>query len=403
MLTLPRKGDTYSPLYFLAALGAGGLVVTFFMWLLFWVPHPGRPVAVFADIVTVFGSGPVALQAAVLGAWAGIAVFALMMARLLAWNLREYAAFRRSEAFAALLASNNETQLLAAPLTVAMAINVAFIVGLVFVPGLWSVAEYLFPLALLGFLAVGAWALALMGDFWGRILTQGTFDCTRNNSFGQLLPAFALAMVGVGLAAPAAMSQTAWVAGVSYIASSLFVVMAVLIGTVKLFLGVRAMMEHGANAESAPTLWIVVPIVTVITIALMRQDHALHAHFAGGGGSAEMFAMLTKMLSVQVAFALFGLVVLRRQGYFARYVTGPERSAGSYALVCPGVALAVMMQFFLNKGLVGVGLVEKFGIAFWIVTALALVLQAATIWLVLVLNARHLGASTGKGVPAPAE
>jgi len=403
MFFLPRKGDAYSPLYFLAALGSGGLVVTFFMWLLFWVPHPGRPVAVFADIVAVFDSGTLALQIAVLGAWAGIAVSAFTMARLLAWNISELAAFRRTDGFAALRASNNETQLLAAPLTVAMAINVAFIVGLVFVPGLWSVAEYLFPLALLGFLAVGAWTLALMGDFWGRILTKGTFDCTRNNSFGQLLPAFALAMVGVGLAAPAAMSQTAWVAGVSYIASSLFVVMAVLVGTVKLFLGVRAMMEHGANAESAPTLWIVVPIVTVITIAMMRQDHALHAHFAGGAGPAEMFAMLTKMLSVVVAFIHIGLVVLLRQGYFARYVTGPERSAGSYALVCPGVALAVMMQFFINKGLVGVGLVEKFSLTFWILTALALALQAATIWLVLVLNAKHFRSSTGKGFPAPAE
>ena len=403
MFTLPRKGEAYSPLYFLAALGSGGLVVTFFMWMLFWVPHPGRPVAVFGDIAAVFGSGSLAQQVGILGAWAGIAVFALMMARLLAWNLSEYAAFRRTDAFSALRASNNETQLLAAPLTVAMAINVAFIVGLVFVPGLWSVAEYLFPLALLGFLAVGAWALALMGNFWGRILTKGTFDCAHNNSFGQLLPAFALAMVGVGLAAPAAMSQTAWVAGISYVSSSLFVVMAVLIGTIKLFLGVRAMMEHGANAESAPTLWIVVPIITVITIALMRQDHALHAHFAGGGGSAEMFAMLTKMLSVQIAFALFGLVVLRRQGYFARYVTGPERSPGSYALVCPGVALAVMVQFYVNKGLVGVGLVEKFGLAFWILTALALALQAATIWLILVLNAKHLRTTTGKGVTAPAE
>ena len=33
----------YSPLYFLASLGAGGLAVTFFMYLMFWVPHPGQP------------------------------------------------------------------------------------------------------------------------------------------------------------------------------------------------------------------------------------------------------------------------------------------------------------------------------------------------------------------------
>ena len=270
-----------------------------------------------------------------------------------------------------------------------MAINVGFILGLVFVPGLWGVVEYLFPAALLAFLAVGAWALALMRDFWGRILTTGEFDCTRNNSFGQLLPAFALSMVGVGLAAPAAMSGTPWIAAVSYLASSVFIVMAVLVGVVKLFLGVRAMMEHGATAESAPTLWIVVPIVTVVTIALMRQSHGLHVHFGATGGPAGLFDMLTELLAVQIAFAAFGWVVLNRFGYFGRFVTGPERSAGSYALVCPGVALTVMLHFFLNKGLVGVGILEKFSAGYWAVAALALALQAATIWLVLTLNAKH--------------
>ena len=49
----------------------------------------------------------------------------------------------------------------------------------------------------------------------------------------------------------------------------------------------------------------------------------------------------------------------------------------------------VMAQFFINKGLVGIGLIEKFGLAYWSVTALALLLQTATIWLVLTLNAKH--------------
>ena len=31
--TLPRAAEKYSPLYFLASLGAGGLSVTFFMYL----------------------------------------------------------------------------------------------------------------------------------------------------------------------------------------------------------------------------------------------------------------------------------------------------------------------------------------------------------------------------------
>ena len=41
-----RPADTWSPLYFLASLGAGGLAVTFFMFLMFWVPHPGLSVVI---------------------------------------------------------------------------------------------------------------------------------------------------------------------------------------------------------------------------------------------------------------------------------------------------------------------------------------------------------------------
>ena len=53
--TAPRLA--YGPLYFLAALGAGGLTVTFFLYLMFWVPHVGRPVPIFEDIMAAFNGG----------------------------------------------------------------------------------------------------------------------------------------------------------------------------------------------------------------------------------------------------------------------------------------------------------------------------------------------------------
>lgn len=392
MVRLPQTPTTYSPLYFLAALGCGGLTVTFFLWLMFWVPHPGRPVPVFEDIAGALAAGSVPMQAMILVAWLGIAVFAVLKLRLLAWNLSMFAQWRQGPGYAAVRAGNQETQLLAAPLTLAMAVNVGFILGLVFVPGLWSVAEYLFPVAMVAFLAIGIWALRLLGAFFGRVLTLGGFDCAANNSFSQLLPSFALVMVGVGLAAPAAMSTTQWVGGLSYILSSFFVMVALGLGAIQLVLGLRAMMENGANAESAPSLWIVVPILTVAAIALMRQGHWMHGLTEGHGGAAATFGMLTNLVALQVGFALFGAVIMGRQRYFGRFVFGPERSAGSYALVCPGVALSVMTQFYVNKGLVGIGLIDKFSLVYWALTAIALLLQAATIWLVLVLNRKHFGA-----------
>jgi hypothetical protein len=73
--SIPRPSDSYSPLYFLASLGAGGLAVTFFMWLMHWIPHPGKTVPVFEDITAAFSTGPVLVRGMILAAMAGIAVF----------------------------------------------------------------------------------------------------------------------------------------------------------------------------------------------------------------------------------------------------------------------------------------------------------------------------------------
>lgn len=395
---------SYSPLYFLAALGAGGVAVTFFMYLMFWVPHPGQPVPVFEDIMAFAASATPLGQAMVAVAMLGIAIFAALHVHLLIWNLRHLAAFRRTDAHAKLLSSNAETQLKAVPLTLAMSVNVGFIVGLVFVPGLWNVVEYLFPVAMVAFLVIGVFAFSLLGRFFGRVLTEGGFDTAANNSFAQLLPAFALSMVGVGLAAPAAMSHTPWIVGTSLTLSTFFIAAAVIITAIALVLAVIAMVQHGTAPEAAPTLMVVVPILTVIGIALMRQGHGLHTTLNAHSEPADMFVFLTRMLSIQVLFAMLGLLVLRRQNYADRFLSRDgTRSAGSYALVCPGVALSVMLHFWVNKGLVASGLIAKFGVAYWIATAPALILQAAMILLIIRLHTLHFSKTRPGAAAVPAE
>ncbi len=95
------------------------------------------------------------------------------------------------------------------PLALAMSVNVLFIAGLVFIPQLWTVVEYLLPLAITTFLYIGYIALSYIANFLVRVLTKGgLFDVTAYDFFAQLLPAFALAMVGIGLSAPSAMSTS---------------------------------------------------------------------------------------------------------------------------------------------------------------------------------------------------
>jgi hypothetical protein len=395
-----RPADRYSPLYFLASLGAGGLAVTFFMWLLFWIPHPGQPVPVFEDIARAFGNGGIPTQTMILLAAAGILFFSYHNIRLLIWNIRQLSQFKKTPAYRSLRASNAETQMMALPLAIAMSISVGFILGLVFVPGLWGVVEYLFPFAILAFLATGILALVELGTFLGRVKTKGGFDWTANGSFAQMLPAFALGMVGVGMAAPAAMSTVPLISGVSIILATFFFMAATVVGLVALVLAVHSMMSHGVAVEAAPTLLIVIPILTVLGILLMRTNHGLHVHFDVHVGAGEVLMMLTKFLSVQLLFGMFGLAVLRRFGYGKRFIWGSENSPGAYALVCPGVALSVMSHFWINKGLVDAGLLMKFSTGYWALSAIAILFQVSMIWLVLRLNRRHFSQSQPVAVPA---
>lgn len=397
-----RPADKYSPLYFLASVGAGGLSVTFFMYLMFWVPHPGRPVPIFEDIMAAFPTGGVAQQSAIVIAMAGIAFFVFMNLQKLFWNISAFNRFRRTEAYETLRNSNSETTLLAYPLTLAMSVNGLFIVGLVFVPGLWGIVEYLFPFAMAAFLAIGVFALSIIGDFLGRVLTKGgLFDVTANNSFAQLLPAFALSMVSVGLAAPAAMSTNSLVVGVSLVGSTFFATVAIIYGAVALFTAFNSMLHYGTAKESSPTLMIMIPLMTILGIMFLRQNHGLHTTYEVHGSPAETMVFLARLVSVQVMFFLLGLVVLKRENYFADFVFGSKTSPGSYALVCPGVALSVLLQFFLHKGLVEAGVLDKFSVAYWVVAVISIGFQFAMVALVLRLNRQHFAKSTdAAAVPA---
>jgi hypothetical protein len=392
-----KPADTYSPLYFLAALGAGGLSVTFFMYLMFWVPHPGRPVPIFEDIFAAFTNGPAALQAGIVIAVIGIAAMTFLNVKYLLWNYSALARFQKTEAYKALRNSNGETTLLAAPLATAMTVNALFIVGLVFVPGLWTIIEYLFPLALVAFGVLGVWALRLIGDFLGRVLSEGgVFDVTSHNSFAQLLPAFALAMIGVGFSAPAAMSLMPATVAISLVISTFFAIAALVYTVVALITAFGSMLQHGTAREAGPTLMVIVPIVTILSILFLRQAHGLHTTFQTHDNAGAIMVWLSQMIALQVLFLMLGLTVLRRQGYFSDFVFGSKTSPGSYALVCPGVAFSVLLHFFVNKGLVAAGVIAQFGALYWGITAIALASQILMILLVLRLNKQHFSEA-----PAP--
>ncbi|WP_238368748.1 TsoY family (seleno)protein [Mesobacterium pallidum] len=398
-----RPADSYSPLYFLSSVGAGGVAVTFFMFLMFWVPHPDRPVPIFEDIVAAWARGNLPQQVAIAIAMGGIALFAVLNLKALVWNIAAIGRFKQTEAYTKLRNSNAESTLAAYPLAVAMSINASFIVGLVFVPGLWSVVEYLFPAAMAAFFLTGLFALRTIGHFLGRVLTKGgVFDMTAHNSFAQMLPAFSLAMVGVGFAAPAAMSATPQTVAAALVLSTFFGIGAILYGLYASVTGFASMLHYGTARESGPTLMIMVPLMTILGILFMRQTHGLHVTFDVHASDAETMMFLIRLVSVQVVFLLLGTLVLRAQGYFSDFVLGSRTSPGSYALVCPAVAFNVLGMFLVHKGFVAAGVLDKFSAGYWAITAVFLAAQAIAVLLVFRLNRQHFGKPAAR-VAVPAE
>lgn len=354
----PDKG--YSPLFFLASVGSGGLAISFFMYLLFMVPHEGTPIPTHDHLWAAFNGSSLFLSILIVIAVTGIAIFYLQNFALLFWNIKQYVGFRDTQAYQTLRNSNAEVQLMAIPLALAMTVNVSFVAGAVFVPGLWAQVEQLFPLALMAFVLIAAYALKIFFDYFGRLLADGSFNMDGNNSLAQMLSVFAFAMIAVGFSASGAMSQNEAVSIIGILLATAFISIALLLLILKFFLGFHAMLGKGINREAAVSLWIMIPILTILGIAFYRITMGLYFNFEGDKDSISNLLLFTTIISLQIFFGLMGLAVMKRINYYDEFINGKGKSAVAFAAVCPGVALFVMSNFLINKGLVASGLVEQF-------------------------------------------
>jgi len=374
-----EKRPAYNPLYWLAALGAGGLTVSFFVYINFMVGHKGVPMATFDQVY------PALMKGDWLSIVTGIAllfivIFALLHIKLLLWNMKEFAAYKKTEAYKVMKEGNNEVQLFAIPLTLAMTINVFFIVFALFVPHLWEFVEYLFPGALAAFVIAGYFVLKIFAEYLSRLLADGDFDFGQNNSLAQMLSVFAFTMVGVGFAAPAAMSKTLAVNAIGAFGSIFFISAAVLLLLIKLVLGFKSMFKDGIAPEATPTLWVIIPILTLIGISLVRLFFGFEHRFHAEMPKTDMFALTSFIISLQILFGLLGYAVMKRVKYFKTYVFGDKQSVPSLALICPGVAFTVFYLFLIQYGFVFTGVVTKFSVVYFVLTIPILYIHYKTVY-----------------------
>ncbi|MCV6639126.1 hypothetical protein [Candidatus Albibeggiatoa sp. nov. NOAA] len=381
--------EHYKPLYFLAALGNGGLAISFFMYLMFMVKHPATPMATFDAIYPALMAGN-ALSVVVAISLVGIVFFAWQHYKLLIWNIREYQLFKQTEAYTELRQSQAEASLMAIPLTYAMTMNVSFILAAVFIPNFWSFVEYLFPAAIVAYLAIGTYALRIFLAYFTRLILEGQFDFSKNNNLSQMVIIFAFAMIAVGFAAPGAMSHHHAVNAVAIFFSLFFLTITVGLAMFKLILGFNSIIKHGISLEASPSLWIMIPILTLIGITVTRLVFGFSHHFfeidMHSFNFALMYFIMSVFISLQLLFGVIGYTVMKKIGYFEQYVDGDQNSAGSFALICPGVAFFVFGMFFLFFGIVKAGLAAQFGIVYFALLVPLVYIQYKTIATMFKLN-----------------
>lgn len=383
----PRQTEAYRPLYFLSALGMGGLSVSFFMYLMFLVPHPDSPIPTYDHLAQVYAGDSLPAKVALTLAVAAIAWFAVRHLQLLVVNLRAHRAFVRSDEFTKFRNSNGEVQMMAVPLTLAMTVNVVFILGALFVPGLWARKEYLFPAALVAMTAIGWYALRTFAAYIGRILSEGSFNIEDTNHFSQVLPAFAFAMIGVGYSSSAAMSKTLLWSVLGMLGTFIFFAATAAWILVKLPVSFGAMLRNGMAREAGPTLWMGIPIFTLFGIGIFRVTAGIMHNMVHAKTPSEVwFVFFGLMVSAQLVMGGFGWAVMRKQGYFEHFVRGEGKSIAAYGLICPGVALAVLSSFLLGWGLVANGLVDKFSPLHYVLLGVIASIQAVTILTLVRLN-----------------
>jgi hypothetical protein len=117
----------------------------------------------------------------------------------------------------------------------------------------------------------------------------------------------------------------------------------------------------------------------------------LHHGFEAPLSKPGLFVFTSVVFSLEILVGILGYRVMKQLGYFDEYLRGDRRDAGSFALICPGVAFFVFGFFFIIFGLVKNGLVTPMSPGFFLLLAPLIWVQMKTIAVFLKLNCQVLG------------
>ena len=205
-------------------------------------------------------------------------------------------------------------------------------------------------------------------------LYQSQSDSSGSGLAG-MFPAFTFAMLSVGFSASAAMSHHKITAGIGFVGAVILMVFALFIASAHFVVQFPRMMSDGVKPAASGTLWMAIPISTILGIAAFRLLMSAQHVWGAQVGNVLPAAVLLLFLSVQVFFYLLGRAVMNRNNGW-RYLVTESPQAASFSLICPGVGLFVLGMFVVFRALMPLEVVDS--VTMWLPLMLLMVLQMAT-------------------------
>jgi len=393
-------GERYSPLYFFNAFAAGGIAMSFFMYLLWAARSVYSALPSFDVVVPLVTETDVVTSLVCLVALGGFLFFTALHVVLLRWNIQSFKRWQRTTPYKAFAKATDKTVLLAIPMTVTLSMLLGLCLLLIVVPFIFSLIEFILGFALVALIWLGARAVRLYIPFFENLVTQPLAEDARGNNLGQLISMLAFTTIGLGCAILSAASTIIIVLVVAYICAAFFLALSAFLALVWFLPRLSALTEARISPESAPLLWFAITPLCLGGLSVHFQNHTLASAFGAASDAGAFFSSFCLIYAFCGLLASIGYFLIKSHGFLSRLVQGEIYAAGLYAVVCPALALLLTGHYFLNAGLAQTGLIEPWGLWYAVFALPLVVAQGAVIRLFFRLNAKLFPVQVQRKQPA---
>ncbi len=335
------KKENFSPVIFLAALGAGGIAVMPFAFLQYSLTG-------FKGLVTRaflgHGSLPLSKEIFYYSLEGIMIVFTLIHLSLMILFLRQLASWLKKPGYQTFINDPLKNAGILTPfLALAMTMNVFIGPVRFFIPFFSSNLQSMMLPALITWGVL--WTLLMRMEIkLLKISFIKSFDVSKI-SFGWLLHPFTLGMVTVTGTGIAAMAKNPTIAHTAAFMSLVSGSMGFFLFIVKLITIFKSHFAADGLPEKQflPSFLIVVPNLTLYAIAAFRLGHYMNHQF---GTHMHTFSQISVVLGYvfEVWYLIFGLALLK--DYIKKDFFKKEFYVSQWGFVCPFVAFAVLGSFF---------------------------------------------------------